>query len=213
MAAQEKACEERWISPSLKCQPRSDLSLEQNLPPPCLQTYLRASGRTRCGHEPSTYPSSSPWAKLIPPWSPAWSLQMQVGHPKMTEPRAASSLLRAGARGAPCRAVPAQLTAGSQQFPIQSPRIMPAGFVCSTHHQDLGTAWGTRSLQLFFLHWLPGKLSVCRQHWRDPVISGIAARLRALTQGRGEDTVALWQADSDISHHPHRHHLSPKLWN
>lgn len=65
----------------------------------------------------------------------------------------------------------------------------------------------------FFLHRLPGKLSVCRQHWRDPVTRGIAARLRALTQGRGEDTVALWQADSDISHHPHRHHFSPNLWN
>lgn len=32
-------------------------------------------------------------------------------------------------------------------------------------------------------------------------------------RGRGEDTVALWQADIDILHHPHRHHLSPNLWN
>lgn len=134
----------------LKCRPRPDPSLEQNLPP-CLRTCLRASGRTRCGHKPSICPSSSPWAKLIPPWSPAWSLQMHVGHPVMTEPRAASSLLRAGARGAPCRAVPAQLTAhGCNNSPFSRPGSCLQGYVCSTHHQDLGTAWGMRSLQVFF---------------------------------------------------------------
>lgn len=59
---------------------------------------------------------------------------------------ATSSFLPGGARGAPCPTPSTQ----QQQFPIQKGwGLYLQGHVCTTHHQDLGTAHSLGSLQDF----------------------------------------------------------------